>query len=97
MSERTDIRPNDTILHKPTGETWVVCGVDREKGKLIPLRLPVSLVWPTSQIASFWSGTMRRSLRAWNKSRPCKTEDLQATSTLQARCFTELFERKEPT
>ena len=40
MSERTDIRPNDTILHKPTGETWVVCGVDREKGKLIPCGYP---------------------------------------------------------
>ncbi len=40
MSERTDIRPNDTVLHKPTGETWVVCGVDRDKGTLIPCGYP---------------------------------------------------------
>ena len=29
------IRPSDVVLHKPTGETWVVCGVDHEKGELI--------------------------------------------------------------
>jgi len=40
MSERTDIRPNDTVLHKPTGETWVVCGVNRDKGTLIPCGYP---------------------------------------------------------
>lgn len=34
------IRPNDTVLHKPTGETWVVCGVDRERGELIPCGYP---------------------------------------------------------
>ena len=30
------IRPNDVVLHKPTAETWVVCGVDYEEGELIP-------------------------------------------------------------
>lgn len=30
------IRPSDIVLHRPTGETWVVCGVDRERGELIP-------------------------------------------------------------
>ena len=34
------IRPSDTVFHKPSGETWVVCGVDREKGELIPCGYP---------------------------------------------------------
>ena len=34
------IRPSDTVLHKPSGETWVVCGVDHEKGELIPCGYP---------------------------------------------------------
>lgn len=34
------IRPNDTVLHRPSGETWVVCGVDHEKGELIPCGYP---------------------------------------------------------
>lgn len=38
--ERTDIYPNDTVLHRPSGETWVVCGVNREQGALIPCGYP---------------------------------------------------------
>ena len=34
------IRPSDIVLHRPTGETWVVCGVDRERGELIPCVYP---------------------------------------------------------
>lgn len=34
------IRPSDTVLHKPTGEEWVVCGVDYERGELIPCGYP---------------------------------------------------------
>lgn len=34
------IKPSDVVLHKPTGETWVVCGVDNEKGELIPCGYP---------------------------------------------------------
>lgn len=34
------IRPNDTVLHKPSGETWVVCGVDHERGELIACGYP---------------------------------------------------------
>lgn len=34
------IRPNDVVLHKPSGETWVVCGVDHERGELIPCGYP---------------------------------------------------------
>lgn len=34
------IRPNDIVLHKPSGETWVVCGVDHQKGELIPCGYP---------------------------------------------------------
>ena len=34
------IRPSDVVLHKPSGEKWVVCGVDYEKGELIPCGYP---------------------------------------------------------
>lgn len=34
------IRPSDVVLHKPSGETWVVCGVDHEKDELIPCGYP---------------------------------------------------------
>ena len=34
------IQPNDIVRHIPTGETWVVCGVNVEKGKLIPCGYP---------------------------------------------------------
>lgn len=34
------IRPNDTVLHKPSGETWVVCGVDYDNDELIPCGYP---------------------------------------------------------
>jgi len=30
------IRPNDYVLHNPTGEEWVVCGINYEKGYLVP-------------------------------------------------------------
>lgn len=32
------IQANDTVLHKPTGETWVVCGVSKDY--LIPCGYP---------------------------------------------------------
>ena len=32
---RDRIMPNDVVLHKPTGETIVVCGVNHEKGELV--------------------------------------------------------------
>ncbi|MCM1327295.1 MAG: hypothetical protein NC094_11965 [Bacteroidales bacterium] len=34
------IRPNDIVKHIPTGEEWVVCGVDHAKGELIPCGYP---------------------------------------------------------
>lgn len=34
------IRPSDVVLHKPSGEKWVVCGVDRRAGELIPCGYP---------------------------------------------------------
>lgn len=34
------ILPNDTVLHKPTGETWVVAGVNYETGELVPCGYP---------------------------------------------------------
>ena len=39
MSER-GIRPNDTVLHRPTGETWVVAGVSLSTGELVPSGYP---------------------------------------------------------
>ena len=37
---REKIMPNDVVLHKPTGETLVVCGVDHKQGKFIPCGYP---------------------------------------------------------
>ena len=37
---RTRIMPNDVVLHKPSGETWVVAAVDVGSGKLIPKGYP---------------------------------------------------------
>ena len=34
------IRPNDVVLHNPSGEKWVVCGVDYRKDELIPCGYP---------------------------------------------------------
>lgn len=38
--ERTRIMPNDVVYHKPTSETWVVCGVNRDNETLIPCGYP---------------------------------------------------------
>lgn len=34
------IQPNDVVFHKPSGETWVVCGVNHSEGTLIPCGYP---------------------------------------------------------
>jgi len=34
------IRPNDIVLHKPSGEEWVVCGINYDNGQLIPCGYP---------------------------------------------------------
>lgn len=34
------IRPNDVVLHKPTGEKWVVAGVHYDGRTLIPMGYP---------------------------------------------------------
>lgn len=34
------IRPSDIVKHKPSGETWVVCGVNYDSGNLIPCGYP---------------------------------------------------------
>ena len=33
---RDQIMPNDVVLHVPSGEKWVVAGVDHKDGRLIP-------------------------------------------------------------
>ena len=37
---RDRIKPNDVVLHKPSGEKWVVAGVNYDVGKLIPMGYP---------------------------------------------------------
>ena len=37
---REIIMPNDVVKHKPTGETWVVAGVNHQTGELIPMGYP---------------------------------------------------------
>lgn len=37
---RTEIKPNDIVLHKPSGEKCVVAGVNAFDGKLIPKGYP---------------------------------------------------------
>jgi len=34
------IRPSDIVRHIPSGETWVVCGVNYDTGHLIPCGYP---------------------------------------------------------
>ena len=34
------IRPNDFVRHIPSGEEWVVCGVNYERDELIPCGYP---------------------------------------------------------
>ena len=41
---RQIIMPSDVILHRPTGETWTVCGVDHKAGRLIPCGYPFPTV-----------------------------------------------------
>ena len=38
--ETQKIRPNDFVKHIPTGEEWVVCGVNYKTGRLIPCGYP---------------------------------------------------------
>ena len=41
---RSKIMPNDVVLHKPSGEKWVVAGVNHELGTLIPRGYPFPTV-----------------------------------------------------
>jgi hypothetical protein len=36
----TAIMPNDIVKHRPSGEEWVVCGVNYRNGELIPCGYP---------------------------------------------------------
>lgn len=38
MTDR--IRPNDVVLHKPSGETWVVAGVHYDGKTFVPMGYP---------------------------------------------------------
>ena len=37
------LRSNDTVHHKPTGETWIVCGVAYGTNELVPCGWPPSI------------------------------------------------------
>lgn len=41
------IRPNDIVLHKPTGEKWIVAGVHNDGKSLIPKGWPFPTVAKT--------------------------------------------------
>lgn len=41
---RNKIMPNDVVLHKPSGEKWVVAGVNHENNTLIPKGYPFPTV-----------------------------------------------------
>ena len=45
---RDRIMPNDVVLHKPTGETIVVCGVNHEQGKLVACGYPFPSIMNTA-------------------------------------------------
>lgn len=42
------IRPNDVVLHKPSGEKWVVAGVHYDGNSLIPKGYPFPCVAQTA-------------------------------------------------
>ena len=44
----TAIMPNDVVKHLSTGEEWVVCGVNYERGELIPCGYPFPSIYQIS-------------------------------------------------
>lgn len=59
-NRRRKIQPNDTVYHEPSGETWVVCGVDYEKGELIPCGYPFPTIARISDCRIIEKGYMSR-------------------------------------
>jgi hypothetical protein len=45
---RDKIMPNDVVMHKPTGENIVVCGVNHEQGKLVACGYPFPSIMNTT-------------------------------------------------
>jgi hypothetical protein len=45
---RNKIMPNDVVLHKPTGEKIIVCGVNHEKGELVACGYPFPSIMKTA-------------------------------------------------
>lgn len=41
------IRPNDVVLHKPTGEKWIIAGVHYDGNTLIPKGWPFPTIAKT--------------------------------------------------
>ena len=41
MPGERESRAGDTVLHRPSGETWYVLGVSRERDKIAPAGWPV--------------------------------------------------------
>ncbi len=54
------IRPNDIVKHIPTGEEWVVCGVDYLKGELIPCGYPFPSIAKISDCELIKSGYLTK-------------------------------------
>lgn len=60
MQNNALIRPNDTVLHKPSGEMWVVCGVDYEHDDLIPCGYPFPTLAKISDCELVEDGYIKR-------------------------------------
>lgn len=38
-----EIRPGDAVFHRPSGEEWMVLGVNRECNKVAPMGWPITI------------------------------------------------------
>lgn len=68
MENTMKIKAGDVVKHEPTGETWVVCGVDYKSGGLIPCGYPFPTLGRISDCALVRQGSgqskeMKNALR----------------------------------
>lgn len=55
------IKPDDKVLHTPSQEQWIVCGVDYERGKLVPCGYPFPTMADIKDCVLVESGRGRQS------------------------------------
>lgn len=51
------MRPGDVVYHKPTGETWVLAGVNEKEGTVVPKGYPFPAIAQISDCELLRSGT----------------------------------------